>query len=74
MSIKGNWRRHGSEVVIRWHQSVKMASKTVIRRIRLRTMWQRCIILMLTCRLKENLLFHGNVIGYLTQKLSSIGC
>ena len=20
MSIKGNWRRHGSEVVIRWYQ------------------------------------------------------
>ena len=26
MSIKGNWRRHGSEVVIRWYQSFFLAA------------------------------------------------
>ena len=26
MSIKGNWRRHGSEVVIRWYQRFFLAA------------------------------------------------
>ena len=30
MSIKGNWRRHGSEVVIRWYQRFFPASRLAI--------------------------------------------